>query len=92
MEKAYKERVKNFEEISARHVAREIEGCTSWRHFVVHQDRGWLLNAFDKIQNQVEKIREIAGENSAEGAIETEVNKLLNMFEKEQLKYIGDEN
>ena len=65
---------------------REIEGFHSWRHFVVHQDRAWLLNALDKIQNQVEKIRDAAGE-----ATEVEVNELLGMFEKERLSHLGDE-
>jgi hypothetical protein len=86
MDQPYKERVKNLEEITARHELREIEGFTSWRHFVVHQDRGWLMNALQKIQNQVEKIRETTGE-----ATEAEVNELLNMFEKERLNHLGDE-
>lgn len=86
MDQPYKERVKNLEEITARHELREIEGFNSWRHFVVHQDRGWLMNAFQKIQNQVEKVRNAAGE-----ATEAEVNELLSMFEKERLNHLGDE-
>jgi hypothetical protein len=86
MDQPYKERVKNLEEITARHELREIEGFNSWRHFVVHQDRGWLMNALNKIQNQVEKVRDAAGEAS-----EAELNELLSMFEKEQLNHLGDE-
>ena len=86
MDQPYKERVKNLEEITSRHDLREIEGFHSWRHFVVHQDRAWLLNALDKIQNQVEKIRDAAGE-----ATEVEVNELLGMFEKERFNHLGDE-
>ena len=85
MDQPYKERVKNLEEITARHTLREIEGFTSWRHFVVHQDRGWLMNALNKIQSQVEKVRDAAGE-----ATEAELNELLNMFEKERLNHLGD--
>ena len=41
---AYKnDRIKNLGEITARHTFRDIEGCTSWRHFAVHEDRAWLL-------------------------------------------------
>jgi hypothetical protein len=86
MDQPYKERVKNLEEITARHELREIEGFNSWRHFVVHQDRGWLMNALNKIQNQVEKVRNADGEAS-----EAELNELLSMFEKERLNHLGDE-
>ena len=92
MEKAFKERVKNFKEISERHKFREIEGCHSWRHFVVHKDRGWLLNAFGKIQDQVEKVRQASDNTEENQAFETEVQKLLTMFEAEQLKFLGDED
>lgn len=92
MGKEYKERLKNFITITERHKAREIEGCTSWRHFVVHQDRGWLLKAFGKIQNQVEKVRQASGNTDEKQTFETEVQKLLVMFEKEQLNYLGDED
>jgi hypothetical protein len=86
MDQPYKERVKNLEEITARHELREIEGFNSWRHFVVHQDRGWLMTALQKIQNQVEKVRNADGEAS-----EAELNELLSMFEKERLNHLGDE-
>lgn len=88
MEQNYKERVKNLKEISTRQVAREIEGCSSWRHHAVHQDRGWLLNALEKIQNQVEKIREAQGDSVKSQA---EVNALLSLFEKDRLNTLGDE-
>jgi hypothetical protein len=91
MDQPYKERVKNLEEITARHELREIEGFNSWRHFVVHQDRGWLMNALNKIQNQVEKVRDAAGEASEESTAEAELNELLSMFEKERLNHLGDE-
>jgi hypothetical protein len=86
MDQPYKERVKNLEEITERHELREIEGFNSWRHFVVHQDRGWLMTALQKIQNQVEKVRNADGEAS-----EAELNELLGMFEKERLNHLGDE-
>ena len=92
MEKAFKERVKNFNTIAQRHVAREIEGFKSWRHFVVHQDRGWLLNAFGKIQGQVEKVRQASGNADDRQAYETEVQELLAMFEEERLNFLGDED
>ena len=92
MEKAFEERVKNLETITDRHVAREIEGCTSWRHFVVHQDRGWLLNAFGKVKNQVEKIRQAENESGGEHVVEAEVQALLDMFEQETLNHLGDED
>ena len=92
MTQAYQERIKNFNTISERHVQREIEGFNSWRHFVVHQDRGWLLNAFAKIQAQVEKVRQASGDDDAKQVFEAEVAELLGMFEEERLKYLGDEN
>ncbi len=85
------EREKNFTAISERHENRVIEGCTSWRHFVVHEDRAWLLSAFAKIQNQVEKVRQASGDASDKQALETEIQKLLFMFELEQLNHLGDE-
>ena len=88
MEQNYKERIKNLKEISARHVAREIEGCSSWRHHAVHQDRGWLLNALEKIQNQVAKVRETQGDSAASQA---EVNALLSLFEEERFNTLGDD-
>jgi len=91
MKEKYKnERVKDFETITARHVLREIEGCTSWRHFVVHQDRAWLLEAFSKVQAQVEKIRQASADDKQ--TYETEVQNLLEMFEEEQLNHLGDED
>ena len=92
MEKVFEERVKNLHEITTRHVFREIEGCTSWRHFVVHQDRAWLLNAFGKVQNQVEKIRLAASKSGEEQAIGTEISELLAMFEEPRLNHLGDED
>ena len=92
MEKPYKnERIKDLKEISKRHASREIEGCTSWRHFAVHQDRGWLLGAFEKIQEQVEKVRQASGNTDAELGFEEEVGKLLAMFEENHLNHLGDE-
>ena len=90
MAKAYQERIKNFKTISDRHVLRDIEGCTSWRHFVVHQDRGWLLTAFGKIQEQVEKAQQLSGGDDKQ-AFETEVKELLGMFEEGRLNFLGDE-
>jgi hypothetical protein len=92
MDKVFEERVKNLKVITDRHVFREIEGCTSWRHFVVHQDRAWLLNAIGKIQNQVEKVRLAASESGKEQAIGTEINELLAMFEETRLNHLGDED
>jgi hypothetical protein len=92
MDNVFKERIKNFTTITERHVSREVEGCTSWRHFVVHQDRGWLLNAFDKIQHQVEKIRQSSGNADESQAFETGVQELLVMFEEEQLNHLGDDD
>lgn len=91
MEKPYKnERVKDLEEISKRHISREIEGCTSWRHFAVHEDRGWLLNALGKIQKQVEKVSQATGNADDRQAQDAEVQKLLAMFEAEKLNHLGD--
>lgn len=91
MAQAYKERTKNFNTISERHVVRELEGCKSWRHFVLHQDRGWLLKAFSEIQDQVEIVRQAAGNSDDKQAFETEVEELLSMFEEGRLNYLGDE-
>ena len=90
MTKAYQERVKNFNTISERHVLREIEGFNSWRHFVVHQDRGWLLNAFAKIREQVKKVQQASGDD-AKQVFEAEIAELLSMFEEERLNFLGDE-
>jgi len=91
MEKPYKnERIKDLKEISKRHASREIEGCTSWRHFAVHEDRGWLLNALGKIQKQVEKVSQAAGNADDRQAQDAEVQKLLAMFEAEKLNHLGD--
>jgi len=92
MEQVFKQRVKNFETIAERHKFREIEGCHSWRHFVVHEDRGWLLKAFARIQAQAEKVRQAQGDAGDKQAFEAEVQKLLAMFENEQLNYLGDED
>jgi len=89
MDKKYKnDRVKNLQEISDRHSSRMIEGCTSWRHFAVHEDRGWLLNALEKIKGQVEKVRQAAGDQQA---LDAEIQKLLAMFEAERLNHLGDQ-
>ena len=92
MSKEYQERVKNFNTIAERHALREIEGCTSWRHFVVHQDRGWLLKAFSKIQDQVEIVRKTSGSADDQPVFEVEVQKLIAMFEEAQLNHLGDED
>jgi len=83
-----KTRVKTLKDITARHEAREIKGCHSWRHFAVHQDRAWLLNALRKINNQVESIRK-ADSNDKSG-LEAEIQTLLKMFERETLNHLGD--
>jgi hypothetical protein len=91
MEKPYKnDRVKDLKHISSRHESREIEGCTSWRHFAVHEDRGWLLNALGKIQAQVEKIRQASGKTDDRQAQDAEIQNLLSMFEAEKLNHLGD--
>ena len=93
MEKEYKEeRVKTLKEITARHVSREIEGCSSWRHYAVHQDRAWLLNAIDKIREQVEKVRQAAGNSGENQTVEDEVDELLDMLQEGKLNHIGDED
>ena len=93
MKEKYKnERVLDLETITDRHVLREIEGFTSWRHFVVHQDRGWLLNALGKIQSQAEKIRLASANADDKQAYDAEVQNLLAMFEEEQLNHLGDED
>ena len=81
------DRVMDLDTITERHVNREIEGFNSWRHFVVHEDRAWLLNAMEKIQAQVTKIHE-ATENTQ--AYEDELEKLLKMFEDDRLNHLGD--
>ncbi len=93
MDKGFKEeRVKSLSEITARHEYREIEGCASWRHYAVHQDRAWLLNAIKIIRSQVEKIRQADSDDKEKTSLEAEVNKLLGMFKEETLNHIGDEN
>jgi len=92
MEQIFKDRIKNFKTIAERHKFREIEGCHSWRHFVVHEDRGWLLKAFSRVQQQVEKVRQAQGDPENKQAFETEVKILLAMFEKEQLNFLGDDD
>ena len=91
MAQAYQERIKNFNTIRERHVVRELEGCKSWRHFVLHQDRGWLLKAFGKIQDQVEIVRQASANSDDKQTFEAEVKKLLSMFEEGRLNYLGDE-
>ena len=89
MKEKYKnERVLDLETITDRHVLREIEGFTSWRHFVVHQDRAWLLAAIEKLQKQVKKVRLNSGNGEV---IDAELQKLLDMFEEEQLNHLGDD-
>lgn len=90
MKSNYKnERVKDLQAIADRYKSRVIEGCTSWRHFVVHEDRGWLLNALHKIQDQVEKVRQASAADKQ--ALETELQNLFTMFEAEKLNHLGDE-
>lgn len=83
-----KTRVKTLKDIAERHESREIKGCHSWRHFAVHQDRAWLLSALRKINNQVESIRRASTQDKSR--LETEIQALLNMFEKETLNHLGD--
>ena len=83
-----KTRVKTLKDITSRHESREIKGCHSWRHFAVHQDRAWLLNALRKINDQVENIRQ-ANDND-KSRLDTEVQALLNMFERQTLNHLGD--
>jgi len=96
MEKEYdkeqdRERVKTLKEITARNTFREIEGCTSWRHDAVHQDRAWLLRAISKIQDQVKGIQKAEIEAGSNYVIDAEVLELFRMFEEESLNHIGDE-
>jgi len=92
MKKEYKnKRVRTLQDISARHENREIEGCHSWRHFAVHQDRAWLLNALDKIRAQVERVRKAESGQKSEGPVGAEIRQLLSLFEKETLNHLGDE-
>jgi len=89
MKKDYKNnRSRSMSEIAARHAAREIKGFHSWRHFAVHQDRAWLLNALDKVRVQVENIR--SGKQQGQAAADAEVEKLLGLFEAETLDHLGD--
>ena len=91
MKKEYKSnRVRSLKEITARHESREIEGCTSWRHFAVHRDREWLLNAIGNIRDQVEKIRQNESRRQAGDPVDIEIQKLLGMFEDETLNHLGD--
>ena len=91
MKKVYEsDRVRTLKEIAARNTSRDIEGFTSWRHFVVHQDRAWLLSAIDNIRNQVEKISQAESDPETAYDLNTEVRKLLGMFEEETLNHIGD--
>jgi len=83
-----KTRVKTLNDITSRHESREIKGCHSWRHFAVHQDRAWLLNALGKIRNQVESIREASSNDKSR--LQAEIQVLLDMFEKEALNHLGD--
>lgn len=85
-----KERVKTLKDITARHESREVLGCTSWRHFAVHQDRAWLLNALGKIRDQVENLRE--AESTDEAGVGAELKKLFAMFEEEKLNHLGDKD
>jgi hypothetical protein len=50
------------------------------------------LNAFSKIQNQVEKVKQASGNADDRQAYETEVQELLSMFEEERLNHLGDED
>ena len=83
-----KTRVKTLKDITQRHESREIKGCHSWRHFAVHQDRAWLLNALRKINHQVECIRQASNEDKSR--LETEIQALLTMFERDTLNHLGD--
>jgi len=81
------DRVKSLSEISNRHAAREIEGCTSWRHHAVHEDRAWLLNAIGKIHAQVDRVK--TARSTGQG-IDRELDALLALFEEPALDHIGD--
>jgi hypothetical protein len=92
MEQPYKnDRVKDLRHISERHASREIEGCHSWRHFAVHQDRGWLLNALAKIQQQVAVIQQASAQGLDEQLFESELQKLFAMFDEKTLNHLGDQ-
>lgn len=85
------DRVKDLKSISDRHANREIVGCTSWRHFVVHEDRGWLLNALGKIRAQVDKVQQVStGQGRDEQVFESELQKLFALFEAQTLNHLGD--
>ncbi len=89
MKKDYKNnRVRTLKEIAARHAAREIKGFHSWRHFAVHQDRAWLLNALDKLRNQADKIRQ--AKRAGQGIQDAEVEALLKLLEEDTLDRLGD--
>ncbi|MGA9572585.1 MAG: hypothetical protein WBS20_01425 [Lysobacterales bacterium] len=91
MEHQYKnDRIKDLQHISDRHSSREIEGCSSWRHYAVHEDRGWLLNALGKIHSQVEKVQKASAPGHDEQAFESEIQKLFAMFEEKTLNHLGD--
>ena len=91
MKKEYtEERVKTLTDITERHESREVLGCTSWRHFAVHQDRAWLLNALGKIQHQVENIRK--AEQKDKAGLGAKLKKLFAMFEEETLNHLGDKD
>ena len=79
-----------MKDITARHESREVLGCTSWRHFAVHQDRAWLLNALGKIQRQVDKVRQ--AESSDKAGVAAELKRLFAMFEEEELNHLGDKD
>lgn len=85
-----RDRVKTLKEITARNTFREIEGCTSWRHDAVHQDRAWLLRAISKIQNQVQKIQRVGSAAGSKNEFDVEILELFRMFEEDSLNHIGD--
>jgi len=96
MEKEYdrehdKERVKTLKEITARNTFRDIEGCTSWRHDAVHQDRAWLLRAIGKIQDQVGNIQVAGSDAGSKYDIDAQLHELFHMFEEDSLNHLGDE-
>lgn len=91
MEQPYKnDRIKDLKHITDRHTNREIEGCTHWRHFAVHEDRGWLLKALGKIQAQVDKVHQASSQGEDEQVFESELQKLFGMFEEKTLNHLGD--
>ena len=92
MKKEYEnKRVQTLKDITARNTFREIEGCKSWRHFAVHQDRMWLLNAIEKIREQVGKVHQVEKNPGTGNDLNTELHALLNMFEEKTLNHIGTE-